>query len=388
MDLPENLLKVKASVQRAISPIKPATSTPSPSSILLSGQRTNAGRSLPPYYLTYFLLVDLLGFKNLGQFEKLAWSVPIEYLGRKYLIEHRKMGLGIFAEKAEAQEIQAQEIANKIRKAARIAKPYFEWRAKEAIANSSINVRNVTGELHQRFQYFVREYESAYTQQKKEIEHRSMASWEDMKNLNSGYFSQPFTIFQKVRWLANSAIDAFFSFTEHVFIHLAIIQGRIKTGNEVAELVASDWSIKYKSAFNITEPKAKSYHDALSEIRRQHRNFVAHGSFGKRGEAFSFHSDAGAVPVLLTNTHRPLSLTGPVDIADAEAIKTISDFMEYLWADEREPARFYLQRTELPMILTLAADGTYEKAMQSVEEMEQLVDYLEHIADQAANMDW
>ncbi|ESR01319.1 hypothetical protein F753_01330 [Stutzerimonas chloritidismutans AW-1] len=40
------------------------------------------------------------------------------------------------------------------------------------------------------------------------------------------------------------------------------------------------------------------------------------------------------------------------------------------------------------MILTLAADGTYEKAMQSVEEMEQLVDYLEHIADQAANMDW
>jgi hypothetical protein len=42
--------------------------------------------------VVYFLLVDLLGFKNLGTFEKIAWSVPVDFEGRAFLIEHRKAG--------------------------------------------------------------------------------------------------------------------------------------------------------------------------------------------------------------------------------------------------------------------------------------------------------
>ncbi len=43
---------------------------------LFLSSRTRSGHDLPPYYLVYFLLVDLLGFPNLGQGEKVAWSVP------------------------------------------------------------------------------------------------------------------------------------------------------------------------------------------------------------------------------------------------------------------------------------------------------------------------
>uniref|UniRef100_A0ABX1N7M0 Uncharacterized protein n=2 Tax=Aromatoleum buckelii TaxID=200254 RepID=A0ABX1N7M0_9RHOO len=82
------------------------------------------------------------------------------------------------------------------------------------------------------------------------------------------------------------------------------------------------------------------------------------------------------------------ALTGPLTVEDPEAIKTILSFMEFLWADEREPARIYLQRTSLPVIMTMAADGTYARAMQSCEEMESLAEHLVGEWDRSANMDW
>lgn len=108
MNLPDHLERVRAAAERAIAPIRPAgESTDAPQNLLISAQRTDASRNLPPYYLVYFLLVDLLKFKNLGQFEKLAWSVPVDYKGKAYLIEHRKMGLGIFVDNAQAHETEA-----------------------------------------------------------------------------------------------------------------------------------------------------------------------------------------------------------------------------------------------------------------------------------------
>ena len=47
------------------------------SKALMLSSRTNGGRSLPEYYLVYFLLVDLLGYKDLGQWEKVAWVIPV-----------------------------------------------------------------------------------------------------------------------------------------------------------------------------------------------------------------------------------------------------------------------------------------------------------------------
>jgi hypothetical protein len=51
----------------------------------------------------------------------------------------------------------------------------------------------------------------------------------------------------------------------------------------VAELAESDWATKFKKALDIREPSTKIIFDKLVNIRRQIRNFVAHGSFGKQG---------------------------------------------------------------------------------------------------------
>jgi hypothetical protein len=64
-------------------------------------------------------------------------------------------------------------------------------------------------------------------------------------------------------------------------------------------LAIGDWKDKFKAAIDLRDQTAKGHYDTLLEIRRQIRNFVAHGAFGKDGQAFDFHSSAGAVPVRL-----------------------------------------------------------------------------------------
>ena len=82
MNFPDDIGLFKAKVTEALSPICSAIGgTKAENDFLFTAQRTDAGRDLPPYYLCYFLFVDLLGFENLGHFEKIAWSIPIDYKG-------------------------------------------------------------------------------------------------------------------------------------------------------------------------------------------------------------------------------------------------------------------------------------------------------------------
>jgi hypothetical protein len=73
---------------------------------------------------------------------------------------------------------------------------------------------------------------------------------------------------------------------------------------------------------------------------------------------------------------------------DQQALLTIEKFVTFMWSGEREPARIYIQESDLPLILPMASDGRYASAMASVEGMKALVDHLMKQSDAAANMDW
>jgi hypothetical protein len=60
------------------------------------GIRSEAGDFLPPYYLVYFLLVDLLEFNFNGPEEKVAFFNTCKIENTTLIVEYRKMGLGIF----------------------------------------------------------------------------------------------------------------------------------------------------------------------------------------------------------------------------------------------------------------------------------------------------
>ncbi|CAJ0809029.1 hypothetical protein [Ralstonia flaminis] len=400
--LPPELLAVRGAALSAMDDLVPAGppgSAEESKSFFLSSW-TKAGRDLPPHYLVHFLLIDLLGFPYLGRWEKVAWAVPVRLGGKLYGVEHRKMGMGVFAPNrnpsarssgvaSEGEESDAREIVRRIKRAVDLAAPYFEWRAQTAAKGRDINVVNTSAALFERYRFFCEQFELKTSE--------SLLRREEMTTSDGGlpgYKLRFAHLFPSIRlkeeaeWSAQAAIEAFFGWTEHVFIHLAVLQGFIRTGEEVARLAAADWKTKFRTALDINDVVTKSHYDGLLTLRTQIRNYMAHGAFGKRGEAFSFHSGAGAVPVLLTRDSRHgYSLTGGPAFDEKAALLQIEAFVTHLWTGTREPAKEYME-SEVPTVLTFASDGTYLLAMRSVDAMEQLIKRQLDAQERAANMDW
>ena len=385
--IPPELEPVRKKARLALGRLKPADDTTvAPAKFLFTAGRTDAGRKLATSYLVYFLLVDLLEFKDLGRFEKLAWSIPVDLDGTAFLVEHRKFGVGVFAADLPAQEPQAEEITQRINKAVKIAAPYFEWIASEAVKRSQLNVYNNSHRLFQRYSYFVKVH-NAKVSRAKTFEKKRVVKTRTLPHGGQTVWMPSMVLRQDAQWLALAAIDAFFSWTEHVFVLLAILNGSCTNCNDVADLALSEWQTKYKSAVDISDKTSKSFYDKPAAIRQQLRNFVAHGAFGKQGEAFQFHSTAGAVPLLLPhkrNSHAYKFGNG-VDFVEDEALNVLRDFQEHLWSGSRAPAKIYLD-SGLPLVLTMT--GGYAQAMKSAQDMESFVDYLGRQFADAANMDW
>ena len=373
--------KIEEKARRAILPL-----TQSDSDKLFWGVRTNAGRSLPPYYLVYFLLVDLLGFKYAGKAEKVAWSVAVNFEGTTCVIEHRKFGLGIFVQNPETDEVIATKIASKIHAGVKAAEPYFDHLAQTSAKGSNLNVNNNSEALFSRFDYFTERYKA----KRDEAEERKNETVRTEFENGFGISYPAFQIRREARWEALSAIEAFFSWTEHILIHLAIIQGHLTTGEAVAKMAEAQWTEKFKTALDLSNKDTKILYDHLSVLRRQLRNFVAHGSFGKDGQAFSFHSAVGAVPLILPHRRNKdfFQFGNGVDFVSDEAITLALEFIDHLWSGPLAPAKIYIQESGLPLILTYAADGTYSRAMSSEESMAEFVEYQNRMFDDAANMDF
>ncbi|MBT3071411.1 hypothetical protein KKP04_11105 [Rhodomicrobium sp. Az07] len=390
-EIPEYLESVRTAALRALGKLKPADGqTRAPKDLLFTAKRTNAGRSLPPYYLVYFLLVDLLKFRNLGRFEKVAWSVPVDLDGEAFLIEHRKFGLGIFASDGPEVEAKAAEVVSLIKKSVKVSRPYFEWRAKEAAASSQLNVTNRSYELFAQYNYFLQEYQAKTKEADKRRKEKIV------KKHRSGGETWTFpasALRREANFLALAAIEAFFSWTEHVFIHIAILRGLVTTGKDVEALATKQWADKFKAALDLSNSSTKSHYDELTLLRRKVRNFIAHGSFGKDGEALSFHSGAGAVPLRLpdrteASSRHIFSFAEGIEFREEEALDLIQRFIIHLWSGDLEPAKIYIQDYGLPLILTYVADGSYKQAMASVKQMEDFADRLTYEFDRDANMDF
>lgn len=402
--LPSHLETVRAAALAALGDVKAAgDAQEGESHALMMASRTDGGRDLPPYYLVYFLLVDLLGFYNMGQWEKTAWAVPIRYAGRLYSIEHRKMGLGIFAptyapglvkmkggaissgKPSEQAEQHAREISALIKKAVTKAEPYYEWRAEQAAAGNGLNVTNNSDWLFERFEYLRDEYKRLCDEFEARKDERIVTEYP-----NGGRSSTwpAYHIRRHAEWTGQAAIDAFFTWTEHAFIHFAILKGGLKTGDEVTTLAEADWKAKFKAAFPVDDPEMKAHYDTLLDLRAQIRNFLAHGAFGKGGQAFQFHSGAGAVPVLLTGRlqHR-YALSGKPAFTEKAGLEEIEKFITHLRATDAAILLEYTQ-SGLDSILTFASDGTYAKATASLEDMREFIEYWQHRVDAAGNMDW
>ena len=300
------------------------------------------------------------------------------------------MGLGLFAYEENTNEDAARQVVDLINRAVKVAQPFYDGLASQAVMHSKINVMNNGRSLYDRFSFFLKSYYDKRKECNDRKDERHIEKQESPYGTTTIIHSPAYELATESRWLALAAIDAFFSWTEHIFIHMAILKGRIKTAGEVAALAEADWHEKFKRALDLEDQTTKTLSDKLVDIRKGLRNFVAHGAFGKQGEAFEFHSSAGAVPVLLPRRagSQKFRLGGGGAFDEHDAVGVIEAFIEHLWAGPRRPAEIYIQQSGLPLILTMAASGAYANAMTSADAMTELVDHLMTEFDRAADMDW
>ena len=201
----------------------------------MGGYWTKSGDQLPSYYFVYFLIVDLLGFDHVGQDEKAVWGIPVDLDGYVLSIEFRKRGLGMVAYQGDDPETAASEKARLIRKGLPVAKPYFDWRAEEAAKGSEMNVLNRAPDLYRRLEFLLSLYEerrAEYEARKDEVVVTTRNGLKHYSNVASAQLGK------EARWLGTSVIDSFFAWTEHVFIHLAILQGRCTTADHARNLTS------------------------------------------------------------------------------------------------------------------------------------------------------
>src|SRR5271165_1944627 len=151
----EEIEEIRQRAILAIAPLKPPEQR---REYNYGDRRTDAGQKLPTYYLVYFLLADLLKFPHGGRWEKVAWTIPVDFNGSAALIEYRKIGLGVFSAATPEDEAIAAGIVTAVNRGIGAARPFFDHLAAEAVSGSRLNVTNNCAWLFGRYTYLRDQY--------------------------------------------------------------------------------------------------------------------------------------------------------------------------------------------------------------------------------------
>ena len=383
MIIPEKFNRLRQRILKTLSPIIQSEKAIKTAGDCWFSEKLLNSEQLPPYYVIHFLFVELLGFKKFGHFEKVSWTIPLEYEGVIFSIEHRKFGVGAFCEAHLPKEILSH-IQRRINTSAKMARPFLDWIASQAIDSSLVNVYNKGLLLFSRYTYLKKLFTESRALVKNEISLEEIKLHPYMLYWHNKYTSE---------WLASASIDSFFSWTEHVFILIAILSGKITTAGAVSQSAISSWPAKFKAIFELSDDITQKHYERLMALRSEIRNYQAHGAFGKDGEAFEFHSSAGAVPAVLPHkgVHKKFIIKNKFGMEEYDndaAFATLERFIDFMWSGDYAPAFIYIQESDLPLILSLAEDGTYTAPMESERNMKELVEKLSREFERAANMDW
>ena len=383
---------IKATASAAVRPLKQPRDWPDAD--WMSCTRTKAGEDLPESHLVFAFLVDLLGFKSLRRFEKVLWSIPVELNDTIFFIEHRKFGLGVFGRNVPLAEETAREIVQIINQGIRSLEKsgYFECWTRMRSRNDNVILINDCGLLYERFDFFRQLFQRKWNDIEAFNVHDILGTTEDFVKSIERY-SHCANLREEAAWLGQAAIDCFFSWTEHVFVHLAILLGNQKVNSEdkCNKLITNGkWVEKYRAVFDFErDSQAREFCDSLTNIREL-RNFATHGHFGKGRETLWTPTSIGCVPynVYLAKAKNPWRHNPSVGVTEHNSLQTIEKFIDYLWSDARQPARIILQESCHPTFLKFMRSGEYAKAMESEEGMKSLVRCIHNKLDIDENMDF
>lgn len=339
------------------------------------------------YYLIYMLLVDLLDFEYFGPFEKLTYAIPIEHEGLIYGVNYQKFGMRIIY--SEGGDPEA--VYNTLKRGMKAARPYYLWRAEQASETDNLNLVSKCTALWGKY-IFLQEQSKKLLEEAENQKEVTVVenSYNEDGSFAWALYKQPaYEFLEQGRWMHEAAVDAFFAWSEQALVHVAVLLGKLANGKDIVGLLKGEFAPKCKLVLDMENSEDKAAYDDIVSLRTDLRNYVAHGSFGKDGSTFAFHTTVGSVPLRVLDGRSSAEFSFGTDgLRDWEGdYQRIEEFISRLWSNNRAPAQLYVE-AGLPCILTYVSDGTYARAMQSKAEMTAFIDYLGRMMDDHANMDF
>lgn len=250
-----NIEKYKETALKILSPIRPVDERNKIDMQFIYAPRIYTTTSLQEYYLIFFLFNDLLEFHGTGKFEKIAWSFPIDFNGKIFLIQYRKLGLGVFGDHNESAEDDAEEIVKRINSAVKSVRPFYNYIAEEAVKNSKFNIKNNNQILYERFNYLLSLYKEQYNKYIENKDNTEAITETFVGGSMITYKNNGYPFYRHANWIAISCIEAFFSWTEHLFVHLAVIAQNIDSGQGVSNLIEANGKPSTEQPYQITQKK-------------------------------------------------------------------------------------------------------------------------------------
>jgi hypothetical protein len=331
----------------------------------------------------------LIGSRDLGRADKLAWEYPFTYRGRACSLAMMKFGLRLYLQSEEGSDggADANAIVSKLIAASgllerHVLRPFVE----EQVSENRIVVRNQAGQLRGMYQYFRDLAEAAYAGD------GMLARRFDEQHKDSLLLSQFRAIpeQQEAFFATVAMITAYFSLLEHLLVFALAVSSPAAAQEPLKDFIGLRLLEKYKRLFDVAgDQVAQGYYSRLHEVAEKWRNPYGHGGFDKKDGALSVASPGlGTIPLMLSDIRsHPAFHFLPARETSFDEVTTFFDELDawlrqgqvgpgIAWADAGLDISFEPER--LQEMREAIANGTFNDLLERVS----------YIDDQLTNMDW
>lgn len=342
---------------------------------------------IPEPPVLYHLLHHVLGFENLGRFEKTAWECTFTYREVLGSISHQKMGVRLYVDRRPfGGRREANTFARDLRGTLKRALSIFERAFLRRFATEQMRAGNVTflnqaWRLREMHEYHREGAQAAY-------QGRGRISKQHPEGGSRLYPGETEGFYNTVAMVA-----AYFSWLEHVMV-LAhpFTRGTITADTDIADFMRLGWRDKFRSLFDLrTDAKAVAAYKKLLRLSDAYRNPWVHGALDTRQGAVAFHlPGSGAVSMALGGRElTPSFFLLPFDQRGfTEASRTLQQADRFLRSHRRTRLPMRWIESGLDVAFDVGSRAQYALALQSPALFDDLMKYSTALWERHVNMEW
>jgi hypothetical protein len=262
---------------------------------------------VPVPWLPYLALVQIIGCRDLGTAEKTMWQVPFRYDGIEAMLTYEKFGLRLYLnapDNGDDSQQLAAEIVGKLNAIVKtIEKETLQNLAKQKLDSGEVTLLNQQNRLRRAYEHFRTEAEQLLAASEAD-DTRELGTVEEGDFLTRG-ISKTFERLEIGGFNAIAAINAYFSWLEHV-LTLALAFGDVDpSGGTLRSHIGNRWGDKFRRVFNTPDTDANRMLGRLHQVAEDYRNTFGHGGFDKHGATIGIQIEGVApIPARLTDVRR------------------------------------------------------------------------------------